>query len=176
MCSCSELRGTSFVGLYRGASNDTSRCDKTDVLGQDERQHALASTRRRRESLGCGCVCRYGAWALMNAIEASSTRSVIAGEVGTPITRRPVMTEQLIASITKLALGVILVRCSPGASEFLLRRKKASNIRPSDLRQCPECGNPYSPSDYRGDAEESLCSKCRSPLGGASGSSSENQD
>ncbi len=107
---------------------------------------------------------RYGSWAIINIVQAVSTRSVVTGEFGTPTTSYPMRLEGLISSIGELALGVVLVWFPSKITAFLFHRKEKKTVTESLKLACPSCGHPYSLADYREDVQAMFCSKCRAQL------------
>jgi ribosomal protein L37AE/L43A len=109
-------------------------------------------------------IFRHLAVAIISLIQRASSKSVVTGQLGDPSSLYPQMTEEVVASLCQLALGIVLVWIPARITAFLLRRKAQAAAPDPERLACPSCGHPYSLSDYREDVKVPVCSKCKAQL------------
>jgi hypothetical protein len=69
---------------------------------------------------------------------------------------------ELASQVVRMGIGIALVAYRSKITKLMLREPAV----PPPMAHCPNCGNPYNPSDYVGGSTSALCSKCRIPLPG----------
>jgi hypothetical protein len=72
-----------------------------------------------------------------------------------------------VGTLLELVVGGYLFLYGNRIGAFLRGLHRARRVTPQLPRllpECPNCGRPYDPTQYRSDAVERLCSGCREPL------------
>lgn len=119
-------------------------------------------------------VVQWAAEVFVRSLQAAGERStLVAGQLPSAWALPPSISG-LVASLTRMAVGAFLIGYRSRIVRFLL----AEHSKEPERAACPKCGHQYRPSEYRPDAEVTLCSRCGTPLplGSPTGDTSSESD
>ena len=119
-------------------------------------------------------VAQWAAEVFVRSLQAAGERSRLVAGQSSSAWALPPSISGLVASLTRMAVGAFLIGYRSRIVRFLL----AEHPKEPEWAACPKCGHQYRPSEYRPDAEVTLCSRCGTPLplGSPTGDTSSESD